>query len=135
MSPFDYLNQILQGKKNLIVDEQTETDYIPFLINRGLSYHYDCISYANEMNQRPHLDKAMQNSFLINTIRSRKRPFMKWVKPEKYEDLECVSAYYGISTTKAREALSLLSDEQLQQLRALNNKGGITRTSKGAKNE
>ena len=60
---------------------------------------------------------------------------MKWVKPEKAEDLECVKHYYGISTTKAREALSLLGDEQIQQLKALNDKGGITRTSKGAKNE
>jgi len=31
MSPFDYVNQILQGKKNLIVDEITEKEYSPFL--------------------------------------------------------------------------------------------------------
>lgn len=91
--------------------------------------------YANEVNRRPHMDKAMQNSFLINTVRSRKRPFMKWVKPEKTEDLECIKVYYDISTTKAREALSLLSDEQIQNIKALLDKGGITRTPEGAKNE
>ena len=135
MTPFDFVNQILYGKKNLLVDELSQNDYNPFIVNRALSYHSDCISYVNEINRRPHLDKVMQNSFLINTIRSRKRPFMKWVKPEKAEDLECVKRYYGISTTKAREALSLLGDEQIQQLKALNDKGGTTRTSKGAKNE
>ena len=134
MTPFDFVNEILYGKKN-ILNEQSENVYIPFIVNRSLSQHMDCVFYVNEVNRRPHLDKVMQNSFLINTIRSRKRPFMKWVKPEKAEDLECVKRYYGISTTKAREALSLLGDEQIQQLKALNDKGGITRTSKGAKNE
>lgn len=133
MTPFDFVNQILYGKKNLLVDELSENDYIPFIVNRSLSYHMDCVSYANEVNRRPHMDKAMQNSFLINTVRPRKRPFMKWVKPEKTEDLECIKVYYGISTNKAREALSLLSDEQIQNLKALQNKGGITRTSEGAK--
>ena len=60
-NPFDYVNQILYGKKDLIVDELTEKDYIPFLINRSLSYHKDCIIYANEMNRRHFLDKKLQN--------------------------------------------------------------------------
>lgn len=135
MTPFDFVNQILYGKKNLMVDELSENDYIPFIVNRSLSYHMDCVFYANEMNRRPSVDKVMQNSFLINTVRSRKRPFMKWVKPEKTEDLECIKLYYDISTIKAREALSLLSDEQIQNIKALQDKGGITRTPEGAKNE
>jgi len=70
MSPFDYVNQILQGKKNLIVDEVTEKEYSPFLTNRSLSYHMDCLMFANEMNSRHFIDKKMQNDFLLNTIRS-----------------------------------------------------------------
>ena len=73
-----------------IVDELTEKDYIPFLVNRSLSYHSDCIMYANEMNRRHYLDKKLQNDFLLNTIRSKKRPFAKWVKSEKSGDIECV---------------------------------------------
>ena len=123
-NPFDYVNQILYGKKDLIVDELTEKDYIPFLINRSLSYHKDCIIYANEMNRRHFLDKKLQNHFLINTIRSHKRPFAKWVKSEKSEDIECVKLIYGLSDSKAREALSLLSDEQIQKLKEKTNTGG-----------
>ena len=110
MNPFDYVNQILYGKKNMIVDEVTEKSYTPFLVNRSLSYHKDCIGYANEMNFRHHLDKKLQNDFLLNTIRSQKRPFAKWVKSEKSEDIECIKAVYGFSDTKAREALRLLSN-------------------------
>ena len=81
--PFDYVNAILQSKKQLIVDEITEKGYTPFLTNRGLSQHKDCVLFANEMNRRHGLDKKMQNDFLINTIRSTKRPFAKWAKSEK----------------------------------------------------
>lgn len=125
MSPFDYVNQILYGKKELIVDEATEKDYNPFIINRSLSYHNDCILFANEMNQRPFLDKKMQNSFLINTVRSRKRPFAKWVKSEKSEDLQCVKSYFGYSDVKAKEVLGLLSDEQIQKLKEKTEIGGL----------
>ena len=124
MSPFDYVNAILQNKKQMIVDDLTEKDYIPFLVNRSLSYHSDCIMYANEMNRRHFLDKKLQNDFLINTVRSRKRPFAKWVKSEKSEDIECVKLVYGLSDSKAREALRLLSDEQIQLLQEKTDTGG-----------
>ena len=125
MSPFDYVNEILQGKKQLMVDEETEAVYAPFLINRALSYHKDCIMYANEMNRRHHIDKKMQNDYLLNTVRSKKRPFNKWVKPEKSEDLECIKTYYGLSSLKAREALRLLTDEQIQELKEKTDTGGL----------
>ena len=125
MNPFDYVNQILYGKKNLIVDEESEKGYAPFLINRSLSYHKDCIAYANEMNSRHHLDKKLQYDFFLNTIRSQKRPFAKWVKSEKSEDIECIKATYGFSDTKAREALRLLSNEQIQQLKEQTDTGGL----------
>lgn len=124
MSPFDYVNAILQNKKQMIVDDLTEKDYIPFLVNRSLSYHSDCIMYANEMNRRHFLDKKLQNDFLINTVRSRKRPFAKWVKSEKSEDITCVKLAYGLSDSKAREALRLLSDEQIQLLKEKTDTGG-----------
>jgi len=125
MNPFDYVNQILYGKKNLIVDEESEKGYAPFLINRSLSYHKDCIAYANEMNSRHHLDKKLQYDFFLNTIRSQKRPFAKWVKSEKSEDLECIKQVFGLSNEKAREAMRLLSNEQIQQLKEQTDTGGL----------
>ena len=124
-NPFDYANQILQGKKNLIIDEVTEKDYMPFLINRSLSYHYDCVLFANEMNQRHYLDKKLQNDFLLNTVRSRKRPFAKWAKSEKSEDIECIKQVFGLSDSKAHEALRLLNKEQIQQLKKQAYTGGL----------
>ena len=48
--PFDYVNDILYGKKNLIVDAATEKEYVPFLANKSLSYQYDCVMFANEIS-------------------------------------------------------------------------------------
>ena len=124
-NPFDYVNAILQNKKELIVDDVTEKAYVPFMVNRSLSYHYDCIAYANEMNRRHFLDKKLQNDFLLNTVRSRKRPFAKWVKTEKSEDIECIKQVYGLSDSKAREALRLLSEEQIQKLKEQTFTGGL----------
>ena len=126
-NPFDYVNAILQNKKQLIVDEITEKDYAPFLVNRSLSYHKDCILYANEMNRRHFLDKKLQNDFLLNTVRSQKRPFAKWVKAEKSDDLECIKTVFGFSDTKARGAHRLLSKEQIQQLKEQTQTGGLTK--------
>ena len=125
MSPFDYLNAIMQNKKQLIVDEETEREYSPFMVNRGLSYHKDCIMYANEMNTKHYLDKKLQNDFLLHTIRSQKRPFAKWAKNEKNNDIESIKLYYGFSEVKAREAMKLLSNEQIQELREKTQIGGL----------
>ena len=76
MTPFDFINAILVNKKNLLKDDDLATkEYVPFIVNRGLSLHLDCVLYANEMNLRPFIDKDQQFLFLLNTIRPMKRKF------------------------------------------------------------
>lgn len=122
---FDYVNEILYGKKDLMVDGQSEKDYVPFLTNRSLSYHFDCILLANEMNRRHFLDKKLQNSFLLNSVRSKKRPYVKWAKSEKQDDIECIKKAYGYSDQKALDALRLLNNEQIQKLKEQTDIGGL----------
>jgi hypothetical protein len=125
INPFDYVNQISYGKKDLIVDDISEKSYVPFLTNRSLSYHQDCVLFANEMNRRHHLDKKLQFSYLINTVRGRKRPYVKWSKAESPDDLECVKLAYGYSDAKSRQILPLLTPEQLADLKRITDTGGI----------
>ena len=109
----DWLNSINQTKKNLIEeDPDTLKDYPPYIINRCLSGHIDCIIYANEMNMNHHLDKDMQYSFYLNILRKRKR-FSPWLRKDTITDLECVKQYYGYSNEKASQALKILTKEQL----------------------
>ena len=123
MSPFDYVTAINYTKENLIVDDQTEKAYDPFLTNRSLSYFRDTVLIANEMNRYHHLDKKLQFDFLINMIRKRKR-FSKWAKPDIIADIDVVKEYYGYSDEKARQVISLLTQEDLQVLRKRVFKGG-----------
>jgi len=122
---FDYVNEILRGKTNLIIDEETEKSYVPFLVNRALSYHYDTVLYANEMNRRHHIDKKLQNDFFINTVRSKKRSIVKWAKTNKDENMQYVKKAYGLSDAKALDALRLLSQEQIQKLKEHTDTGGL----------
>ena len=123
MSPFDFLNAINDTKKHLIVDDLTEKKYSGFMVNRGLSYFHDTVLLANEMNRYHHLDGKLQFDFLINTVRKKKR-FSKWLKPDEAEAIEVVKEYYGYSNEKARQALTLLTESQLNELKKRTYKGG-----------
>jgi hypothetical protein len=125
MNPFEFLNAINYSKKDLMVDDLSEKAYNPFMANRGLSYFNDTVLLANEMNRYHHLDSKLQFDFLINTIRKRKR-FSKWLKPEESAAVEAVKEYYGYNDEKARQALTLLSNEQINELRLRVYKGGRT---------
>ena len=123
LSPFDFLNTINDTKKDIMIDDIAEKAYAPFMVNRTLSYFPDTVCIANEMNRYHHLDKKLQYHFLINIIRKRKR-FSKWIKPDLDSDIEVVKEYYGYSNEKARQVHSLLSSEQIEELRKKVNKGG-----------
>ena len=123
MNPFEYANAINYTKKNIMVDDIAEKAYNPFMINRQLSYFPDTVLAANEMNRHHHVDNRLQFDFFINIIRKRKR-FSKWFKPEQISDLETVKEYYGYSNEKARQVITLLSTEQINELRTKVAKGG-----------
>jgi len=83
----DWLNSINQTKKNIMDEDSSSiTDYAPYIINRCLSGHIDCLMYSNEMNKYSSLDKKLQYDFFINIIRKKKR-FSPWLKQEKVKDL------------------------------------------------
>lgn len=123
MNPFDYLNAINTTKKDLMVDDVSEKSYSPFMVNRGLSYFPDTILFANEMNLNHHIDSRLQFDFLINIIK-KKRRFSKWAKPMNIENLELIKEYYGYSNEKAKSVMSLLNDDQINELKMRIYKGG-----------
>lgn len=123
MTPFDYVNLVLH--KNKKDDNLDFVDYAPFIVNRSLSYHLDCILYAQEMNKNSFLDKDMQYQYLLNIIRPMKRKFAPWQKANKDKDIECVKTFFGYSDRKAIEALHILTDEQIAEIKIKIDKGGV----------
>lgn len=120
----DWMNSINFNKRNLMEEDPScAKDYAPYIVNKVLSAEIDCIMFANEMNIYHHLDKDMQYSFYLHSIRKRKR-FSPWLKKSKIEDLECVKKYYGYSNEKAIQALKILTKKQLQFIRDRLETGG-----------
>ena len=120
----DWLNSINFTKKNLIEEDPSEIkDYAPYVINRCLSGNLDCILFANEMNRYSFLDKDMQYSFYLNTLRKRKR-FSPWLRKDKVTDLEIIKQYYGYSNEKASNALKILTPEQINFIKQRLDTGG-----------
>jgi len=114
----EYLSAINQTKDDLMdtEDETVEKEYVPFLINRCLSNFPDTIFQTNEMNFHHGIEKRLQFDFLRNSIRSRKR-YSQWLKSSKINYLEEVKTYYGYSNQKAKDALNILTKEQLEHIR------------------
>jgi len=120
----DILPSILVTKKHVLDDEK---DYNAFLVNRGLSYHVDCILHVAELNRLHWLPAAMQYAYALNSIRAYKRKFVPWVKKETLADIELVQEYYGLSKAKARDALRILTADQLDEIRIRTDKGGVSK--------
>ena len=120
----DWMNSINLNKENLIKENpDIVKQYPPFIVNKCLSGHLDAIMFANEMNKNHHLDKDMQYSFLLNSLRKKKR-FSPWIRKEKIDDLDAIKQYYGYSNEKSKEALRILSKEQINFIKSKIEKGG-----------
>ena len=119
----DWLNSINFTKENLIEDPDMISSYPPYIINRCLSGHLDTVLFANEMNKYSNIDKDMQYSFFLYTLRKRKR-FSPWLKKEQIDDLDLVKKHYGYSNEKAKVAVTLLTKTQLETIRNKHDMGG-----------
>jgi len=121
----DYLNSINLTKKDLMKSEDKDwiKKYPAFIINKILSGFQDTIMLVNEVNRNHFLDKDMQYSFLLNSIRSKKR-FSPFLRASKLKNIDLVKEYYGYSNEKAKTVLDILTKDQLKLIKEKLYKGG-----------
>ena len=122
LTPIDFIKDLSQNKKD-ILDESVESQYKPYLINRYLSMDPTTAMYANDMNLRHHICKRMQYDYYLSAIKKQSR-FFKYAKHTKIEDIEFVKEYFGYNYTKAKDALSLISSEEMEYIKTKLKKGG-----------
>jgi hypothetical protein len=128
MSPFEFVDSIMVTKIDLMdADPNCEKEYVPFIVNRHLSYFPDTVLYADDLNRSTGLDKKMQYDYLLNSIRPQKKRFVKWHKPESSSDLEAIAEYFDFSMQKAKEAQKILSKDQVNEIRKKLIKGGVNK--------
>jgi len=122
----DYLKAINETKENLLDtnDVTWEKKYPPYVINRCMSMFYDTVMHSNEMNGLHFLPKRMQFHYFINSIRKKRRFGGKWLSQTKLKNLALIKEYYGYSNSKAKEALNILSENQIENIKIELIKGG-----------
>lgn len=119
-SPFDWIKSICEKTD---MDMSQIDEYVPFIVNRGLSHFEDCVLWANEMNKCPTLDKDLQYLFLKGVINKKKR-YSKWIKKQSDIDLADICQVYQVSERRASEIVKLLNKEQIEMIKERLNRGG-----------
>jgi hypothetical protein len=125
LSPFDFLTSINEKKKMDFSDENTEKQYNPYMVNRGLSQSSDFVRYASLMDANYHLSKKMQFDFYYHIIPKNKK-FNKWAKGEldKEDVIELIMKKYSYSKKRAAEVVSLFNEDAIKSLKMRLNEGG-----------
>lgn len=120
---FLLIKDISQTKEYILNQTVSEKDYVPYQINRNFSYFPDTILLANIANQMHSLPKKIQHDFYFHAIRPRAR-YSKWFKNQLPSNFDVVQEYYKYNDQKTKDALNVLSDEQINDLRKKLEKGG-----------
>lgn len=130
LGPFDYINDVMLGKKNLVRgsdnEELAEKGYNAFLTNRALSFHIDTVLYANEMNRRGGLDGLLQYEYYLHSVRPMKRGYF-WPKKTADEAVQTIQDKYKVNPIRGREILAIIGMEGVEQIRKTANKGGVVK--------
>jgi hypothetical protein len=119
---FQYLDSINEKKDDLMTD-MNEFKYNAYLINHFLSGTIDSLFQANEMNCKPFLDKRLQYDYLRTSIRNGRRR-SKWLKKEQVEDLKLIQQFFKCNNIRAKEALDILTGDQIEEIKRLMDPGG-----------
>lgn len=122
----EIIPSLLQVNDHLLTEENEE-EYNPYVVNKALLGHVDCLYHVMLMNLNNHLDKRLQYDYYYYTLRKYKRPFSPWVKFEHIDTIELIKEYYGYSTLKAKEALKILTSSQIDSIKNKCDKGGIVK--------
>ena len=117
-NPFDYVKAINEKKTidNLV-------GYNPYLANHCFSNTLDTVLLANEMNLHPNLPPEAQYDFLFGSVPKGRR-WGKWNKAEEHPHLELVMDFYKYSKQKALEALQVLTQENIRDIKIQMDQGG-----------
>ena len=95
--------------------ELYERAYSPFIINRSLGMHEETVLPANQMNLHPDIPSRWQYDYLYHGLRPKKR-WGKWQKRSVSKYLDGVKKFFGYSNQKAKEAIKILSKDQLEEI-------------------
>lgn len=124
-SLIDWLNSIQSTGDDLMLTEEDEKDYVPFIINRGLAQGIDTIMLAEEVNRAPLMPKRNQYRFFMSTVKKNKR-YNKWAKKDPVDErITIICEAFQVSEQKASEYMLILTEEQIEIMKEQLDVGGV----------
>ena len=128
-----YENNINSETKLIDLDQPLEFKYDKWRTNLSLSNHTDTIAFANEMNMNYQLPDKLHYHYLFYKVRKQKRYGKKKTEEDKKREKEAeseqklidlISSHYKYNSNRAKEALSILTKEQIDIIKKRQEKGG-----------
>lgn len=126
--------------ENNINSEKTPIDikaqgfkYEKWRTNSALSNHIDTLFYSNTMNLLPGVSDQMHYDYLFSSVRKIKRYGKKKTEldkrierehKEEQDKITLIQEFYKYNQARAREALRILTDKDLEKIRKKLEKGG-----------
>ncbi|ACV50234.1 gp62 clamp loader subunit [Delftia phage PhiW-14] len=132
---FDFLKSIGErgGDEHMLDDPVALKAYNMFMVTRGLAQNQGTLSVANELNRCGFTDKQLHYAFAYHATPKAKR-YGGWAKKAPMsEDVEFVRGFYECNEERALEMIKLMTKEQLEQLKARDQKGGLVQTKTNRK--
>lgn len=126
-SPLSIIMKSINTKTEILDQAFIEAEYVPFVVNRSLSYIIDVVLFTHEMSLRSSSMPVWDQYLWYYHIIPKKKRFSRWHKYETPKYLQAVKEYYNYSTAKAMTALSILTDDQCAEIVDLIDKGGIVK--------
>ena len=122
ISVTNWVNSIKTGE--YIWDDDASSSFAPYLVRRNLICE-TTIMDINKVNNK-NIDKKLVYDFLDQTTPRDMKTAHARKQPNKLEKdyLQCVKDYYGYNDEKSRDAIRVLSIEQLEQIKTSQFKGG-----------
>lgn len=119
-----YENSI--NKKNGHIDISKESvGYSAWRTNGIFSNFVDTIMHSNQMNMYYNISDQMQYDYYYYAVRKNNRFFKKDKKDKDSTDFALVQEFYKYNNERTREALRILSPEQINEIIKKLEKGGV----------
>jgi hypothetical protein len=116
---FDWLNEITYSKRpwDKFTDEEKST-FNTYMINRFISMDSNYIDVVNLIQQYPNCPNKLIYKYYCDLL-PKKKAFFRYIKAkEKFntENIDMMAKYYKCSTREAKDYISILDDEQIEQI-------------------
>lgn len=118
----DLLNSINYDKVDYSADNGNLKNYVPFVFNKLLALHSDCIGDAYQMTLCHDLPAELQYQYYLHSL-CRRRRFAKLPKKESSKDIEFLRKHFQCNYRHALDAAAILTVEDIEELKASHNLG------------